>query len=109
MDALLQLGDAAWYGRGARRNWRKAARLYEAASRARAPHAQAQAQALFNLGFMHEFGAGRPQVRDWWLCARNVVISTTAVVDGKDLQSTSGAFGCTCSGRVHALIACRQV
>jgi SEL1 protein len=68
VDALLQLGDAAWYGRGARRDWRRAARLYEAASRARTPAAQAQAQALFNLGFMHEFGAGRPQVGAWTGC-----------------------------------------
>lgn len=65
MDALLQLGDAAWYGRGAARDWGRAAQLYGAASRTRgaAPAgAQAQAQALFNLGAMHEFGAGLPQV-----------------------------------------------
>lgn len=56
VDALLQLGDSHWYGRGAERNWARAAVLYQTASKFR------NAQALFNLGFMHEFGAGLPQV-----------------------------------------------
>ncbi len=56
MDALLQLGDSHWYGRGAERDWARAAQLYQTASKFR------NAQALFNLGFMHEFGAGLPQV-----------------------------------------------
>ena len=56
VDALLQLGDSHWYGRGAERNWARAAVLYQTASKFR------NSQALFNLGFMHEFGAGLPQV-----------------------------------------------
>lgn len=56
VDALLQLGDSHWYGRGAVRDWGRAAALYQTASKFR------NAQALFNLGFMHEYGAGLPQV-----------------------------------------------
>ena len=56
MDALLQLGDSHWYGRGVNRSWSTAAQLYQAASKF------GNAQALFNLGLMHEFGAGLPQV-----------------------------------------------
>jgi SEL1 protein len=53
---MLQLGDSHWYGRGAERNWQTAAQMYQTASKFR------NAQALFNLGFMHEYGAGLPQV-----------------------------------------------
>ena len=56
MDALLQLGDSHWYGRGVNRSWSTAAQLYQAASKF------GNAQALFNLGLMHEYGAGLPQV-----------------------------------------------
>ena len=56
MDALLQLGDSHWYGRGVNRSWATAAQLYQAASKF------SNAQALFNLGIMHEYGAGLPQV-----------------------------------------------
>ena len=56
MDALLQLGDSHWYGRGVNRSWSAAAQLYQAASKF------SNAQALFNLGIMHEYGAGLPQV-----------------------------------------------
>ena len=56
MDALLQLGDSHWYGRGVIRSWPAAAQLYQAASKF------SNAQALFNLGIMHEYGAGLPQV-----------------------------------------------
>ena len=56
MDALLQLGDSHWYGRGVNRSWSAAAQLYQQASKFD------NAQALFNLGLMHEYGAGLPQV-----------------------------------------------
>jgi SEL1 protein len=56
VDALLQLGDSHWYGRGVNRSWSTAAQLYQAASKF------GNAQALFNLGLMHEYGAGLPQV-----------------------------------------------
>ena len=54
--ALLQLGDSHWYGRGVNRSWAAAAQLYQAASKF------SNSQALFNLGIMHEYGAGLPQV-----------------------------------------------
>jgi len=56
VDALLQLGDSHWYGRGVNRSWSTAAQLYQQASKFD------NAQALFNLGLMHEYGAGLPQV-----------------------------------------------
>lgn len=57
VEALLQLGDSHWYGRGVARDWARAGQLYAAAAKFR------NAQALFNLGVMHEFGAGLPRVR----------------------------------------------
>ena len=56
VEALLQLGDSHWYGRGAKPDWGRAAQLYSAATRFR------NAQAAFNLGAMHEYGVGLPQV-----------------------------------------------
>lgn len=53
--ALLPLGDAYWYGRGVARNWKKSARAYTEAGKNNVP------QALFNLGYMHEYGLGVPQ------------------------------------------------
>ncbi|KAL4427757.1 hypothetical protein ABPG75_001846 [Micractinium tetrahymenae] len=50
--ALLRIGDSYWYGKGVRRDWRRAAQMYHEAGR------HASAQALFNQGFMHQFGAG---------------------------------------------------
>lgn len=55
VPALLKLGDSAWYGRGAPRDWHRAAQLYAYAAKLR------DAQASFNLGFMHQFGVGLPQ------------------------------------------------
>lgn len=43
-----------------RRDWRRAAQMYDAASKAGAGGG-AQGQALFNLGFMHQYGAGLPK------------------------------------------------
>ncbi len=63
VEALLQLGDSHWYGRGVRRDWGRAAQLYAAAAKFQ------DAQALFNLGLMHEFGAGLP--RDLHLAKRH--------------------------------------
>lgn len=54
-DALLQIGDSYYYGRGMPRDWSHAAQVYADASRHRI------AQASYNLGFMHEYGAGLPQ------------------------------------------------
>jgi hypothetical protein len=52
VEALLNVGDAFYYGRGTRRDWQRAAEVYLEAGRRR------NAQAYFNLGWMHEYGAG---------------------------------------------------
>lgn len=54
-EALLEVGDSYYYGRGVSRDWPRAAQVYGEASKHRI------AQASYNLGFMHEFGAGLPQ------------------------------------------------
>lgn len=54
VHALLQVADSYYYGRGVPVNWAYAAQLYEKAS-------ERSAQALFNLGYMHQFGAGLEQ------------------------------------------------
>jgi SEL1 protein len=61
--ALLSVGDGYWYGRGAVRDWLRAAHVYEEAGKHRS------AQALFNLGYMHAVGAGVP--RDLHLAKRH--------------------------------------
>jgi len=53
--SLLRIGDAYWYGRGAKRDAKKAAAVYQQAS------AHRSAQAMFNLGSMHETGVGLPK------------------------------------------------
>ncbi|XP_039124208.1 ERAD-associated E3 ubiquitin-protein ligase component HRD3 [Dioscorea cayenensis subsp. rotundata] len=52
--AALLIGDAYYYGRGTGRDYERAAEAYM--------HAQSQsnAQAMFNLGYMHEHGQGLP-------------------------------------------------
>ncbi|PKA64873.1 F-box protein [Apostasia shenzhenica] len=52
--AALLIGDAYYYGRGTEKDFERAAEAYA--------HAQSQsnAQAMFNLGYMHEHGLGRP-------------------------------------------------
>lgn len=53
--SLLSLGDAYFYGRGVEQDWvRSAAVYYEA-------YQERSAEAMFNLGFMHEFGVGVPK------------------------------------------------
>lgn len=54
-EALLQVGDSYYYGKGVPRDWTRAAQMYTEASQHRV------AQASYNLGFMHEYGAGLPQ------------------------------------------------
>ncbi len=102
VEALLSVGDSFWFGRGAPRDWRRAAEVYTAASKlqssqvlppdpmnslrnmqlctvsldlplSRCEHSGRESylprlcapQALFNLGFMHEYGAGLPQVKNF--------------------------------------------
>ncbi|KAG6495676.1 hypothetical protein ZIOFF_043502 [Zingiber officinale] len=52
--AALLIGDAYYYGRGTDRDYERAAEAYM--------HAQSEsnAQAMFNLGYMHEHGQGLP-------------------------------------------------
>ncbi|XP_010540030.1 PREDICTED: ERAD-associated E3 ubiquitin-protein ligase component HRD3A-like [Tarenaya hassleriana] len=52
--AALLIGDAYYYGRGTERDFVRAAEAYMYAK------SQANAQAMFNLGYMHEHGQGLP-------------------------------------------------
>ncbi|KAH7416365.1 hypothetical protein KP509_14G087900 [Ceratopteris richardii] len=53
-DAALLIGDAYYYGRGTERDLERAASAYNHA------RLQQNAQAYFNLGYMHEHGEGLP-------------------------------------------------
>ncbi|CAH9106876.1 unnamed protein product [Cuscuta europaea] len=52
--AALLIGDAYYYGRGTDRDYVRAAEAYKHAK------SQSNAQAMFNLGYMHEHGQGLP-------------------------------------------------
>ncbi|KAL1216861.1 ERAD-associated E3 ubiquitin-protein ligase component HRD3A [Cardamine amara subsp. amara] len=52
--AALLIGDAYYYGRGTERDFVRAAEAYMYAK------SQSNAQAMFNLGYMHEHGEGLP-------------------------------------------------
>ncbi|KAJ1297878.1 hypothetical protein BS78_01G411600 [Paspalum vaginatum] len=52
--AALLIGDAYYYGRGVARDYDRAAEAYMHA------RSQSNAQAIFNLGYMHEHGHGLP-------------------------------------------------
>ncbi|KAJ8553491.1 hypothetical protein K7X08_024169 [Anisodus acutangulus] len=52
--AALLIGDAYYYGRGTERDYDRAAEAYMLAK------SQSNAQAIFNLGYMHEHGQGLP-------------------------------------------------
>ncbi|KAK9075154.1 hypothetical protein SSX86_003474 [Deinandra increscens subsp. villosa] len=52
--AALLIGDAYYYGRGTERDYDRAADAYMHAK------SQSNAQAMFNLGYMHEHGEGLP-------------------------------------------------
>ncbi|KAI6683515.1 hypothetical protein NL676_029428 [Syzygium grande] len=52
--AALLIGDAYYYGRGTERDYERAAEAYMHAK------SQSNAQAMFNLGYMHEHGQGLP-------------------------------------------------
>lgn len=56
VDAMVKMGDYYYYGVGAEPDTSKAVQCYQAAS----DHSQS-AQALFNLGWMHENGVGLTQ------------------------------------------------
>ncbi|KAH0568920.1 protein sel-1 homolog 1 [Cotesia glomerata] len=56
--AQVKLGDAHYYGKGTKVDYEAAARYYRQAS-----EQQQNAQAIFNLGYMHERGLGLAQDR----------------------------------------------
>lgn len=64
--SLLLLGDAHWYGRGVAADWRRAAAIYYEAYQERS------GEAMFNLGWLHEHGAGEAGAACWrmgvWAC-----------------------------------------
>ena len=60
--ALIRLGDAHWYGRGAPKDWKKAVSAYNEAGK------KNSARGLFNLGIAHTWGAGA--VKDAHLAKR---------------------------------------
>eukprot|EP00887_Chlorella_sp_A99_P003160 scaffold9.g3160.t1 len=100
-EALLRIGDGYWYGKGVDRDWRRAGQVGVGVGAAPpalnipspAPNAPAppqlyveagnyrHAQALFNLGLMHQFGAGLPQ--DFPLAKRYYDQARDAGEDGR--------------------------
>ena len=56
--ARLKLGDYYYYGHGTKVDYEAAALHYRLAS-----EQQHSAQAMFNLGYMHEHGLGMKEVR----------------------------------------------
>ncbi len=55
MASLLLMGDSFFYGDGVSQDWARASAIYYEAYQERS------AEAMFDLGFMHEFGAGVPK------------------------------------------------
>ncbi|KAL6764024.1 hypothetical protein V8C86DRAFT_2480771 [Haematococcus lacustris] len=53
--SLLAMADAYFHGDGVNQDWARSSAIYYEAYQERSP------EAMFNLGFMHEFGAGVPQ------------------------------------------------
>lgn len=63
--AQLKLGDYHYYGLGTKVDYELAANHYRQAS-----EQHHNAQAMFNLGYMHEMGLGMEQVKQY-ICCRN--------------------------------------
>ena len=61
--ARIKMGDYHYYGYGTEVDYESAATHYRLAS-----EQQHNAQAMFNLGYMHEQGLGLKQVGGHWLC-----------------------------------------
>ncbi|XP_043272425.1 protein sel-1 homolog 1 isoform X2 [Venturia canescens] len=74
--AQVKLGDAHYYGRGTRVDYKAAARQYRLAS-----EQQHNAQAMFNLGYMHERGLGL--TKDRHLAKRCYDLAAEANPDAK--------------------------
>eukprot|EP00798_Chlamydomonas_sp_ICE-L_P011120 gene11120-18744_t len=62
IHSLMRLGDAFLYGDGVQQDWVRSSAIYYEAYQERS------AEAMFNLGYAHEFGVGVP--RDFNLAAR---------------------------------------
>jgi SEL1 protein len=56
VEAQLKVGDHYYYGWGAQVDYKRAAEAYHQAEQ------EQSAQAMFNLGYMYEFGRGFQQV-----------------------------------------------
>ena len=69
--ARLKMGDYHYYGYGTKVDYESAAGQYRLAS-----EQQHNAQAMFNLGYMHEQGLGLKQVS----CKNNMLTSTVKPV-----------------------------
>lgn len=54
-NSLLAVGDVFYYGRGIEKDWTRSSGIYQLAEK------QKSSRAAFNLGFMHQFGAGLPK------------------------------------------------
>eukprot|EP00897_Mesotaenium_endlicherianum_P008175 jgi/Mesen1/7386/ME000382S06586 len=59
VQAALLIGDAYFYGKGTKKDLERASEAYLRAAKQRGHHGPC-AQAMFNLGFMHEHGLGMP-------------------------------------------------
>eukprot|EP00850_Spirogloea_muscicola_P020823 SM000228S07363 [mRNA] locus=s228:62161:65847:+ [translate_table: standard] len=69
VQAALLIGDAYYFGKGARKDLERAAEAYRRAAN------QKSAQAMFNLGYMHEHGQGLPT--DYFLAKRYYDLALT--------------------------------
>ncbi|XP_071873697.1 HMG-coA reductase degradation 3 [Bombus fervidus] len=74
--AQVKLGDAHYYGRGTKVDYEAAATHYRSAS-----EQQHNAQAMFNLGYMHERGLGL--AKDWHLAKRCYDLAAEASPDAR--------------------------
>eukprot|EP00850_Spirogloea_muscicola_P019081 SM000183S03975 [mRNA] locus=s183:167223:170598:+ [translate_table: standard] len=69
VQAALLIGDAYYFGKGARKDLERAVEAYRRAAN------QKSAQAMFNLGYMHEHGQGLPI--DYFLAKRYYDLALT--------------------------------
>eukprot|EP00850_Spirogloea_muscicola_P018479 SM000169S02734 [mRNA] locus=s169:200091:203563:- [translate_table: standard] len=69
VQAALLIGDAYYFGKGSRKDLERAAEAYRRAAN------QKSAQAMFNLGYMHEHGQGLPT--DYFLAKRYYDLALT--------------------------------
>lgn len=73
--SLVRLGDCFWYGRGIESDRAKAGNMYAEAAQRKVP------QAMFNMGFLHQFGIG--VAKDHHLAKRFYDSVVDSVPDGR--------------------------